>query len=106
MNNLVAATKPFNFVLAPVAAQNRAVSCALVVAGLIAAMMLGAAVSHSLGAQMQAMKGFEAITFGVYLIGGSSYTAALYSRNKKLTAAITGGATSAILAFLGGMLLA
>lgn len=105
MNNSLAATT-FNFVPAPIAAQNRAVNCALIVVGHIALMMLGAAISHSLGAQMQTMKGFEALTFGVYLIGGSSYTTALYSRNKKLTAAITGGATSAILAFLGGMLLA
>ncbi|MBY0548925.1 MAG: hypothetical protein K2W95_16760 [Candidatus Obscuribacterales bacterium] len=103
MNNLLAANTPFNFVLAPVAAPN---SKALIVAGHVALMVVGAAISHSLGSQMQAMKGFEALTFGVYLIGGSAAAAALYRRDKKSKAAITGAATSAVLAFLGGMLLA
>ena len=106
MNNIAAATKPSMFAFAPVAAQNRAIFCALVLTAQVAFIILGLAVNNGLGAQMQAMKGFEALIFAVYLVGGSGFSAALYGNNQKSKAAIVAATTSAILAFLGGMLLA
>lgn len=110
MNNLATikplAIKPFSFVLAPVAAHSRGVSIAVVVLSQIIFFLLGLAVCQPLGAQMDAMKATEALTFGAYLIGGSAFSSGLYFHNKKSAAAVVGGGTMIILSFLGGLLLA
>lgn len=105
MNN-IAAIKPFNFVLAPMAAHKTILSLAVVVAAQIVFFALGMAVSHPLGVQMQALKSSEAMIFAAYLIGGCAFSSALYTHNKRYQAAIVASGTLTILSFLGGLLLA